>query len=239
MDKITKKIADLLECEYEILPPAGDPAQILQQYEQAKLEGLEQGYTPVLIVPSEELFELLEKKEAPSYYLEEYKKHKGTEILEGFLQELKNLAEKYGEEWEDVIGEICHGEAMNEFISYTPEDAGETVEVILAKIPVKQPWEVFAWVPMGGWNDCPPTPYMMAIVKEWVNAYGFQPVAIAADMVEGTVPKLPKDEEEAMEIAQQQYAFAPDLVEQCCGDATLGQLADTLSKSNVWFFWWD
>ena len=40
-----------------------------------------------------------------------------------------------------------------------------------------------------------------------------------------------------MALALEQYAFCPDIVEQGCG--TIGYLADTLAKSNKWYFWWD
>ena len=37
--------------------------------------------------------------------------------------------------------------------------------LILAKIPVKNPWEVFAYLPFGGWNECPDTAELMAIAR--------------------------------------------------------------------------
>ena len=42
-----------------------------------------------------------------------------------------------------------------------------------------------------------------------------------------------------MELALQQYAWCPDVVDQGAEDCTVGTLADTLAKSTVWYFWWD
>ncbi len=42
-----------------------------------------------------------------------------------------------------------------------------------------------------------------------------------------------------MEVAQEQYAFCPDVVDQGGEDATVGALADTLRQSDKWYFWWD
>ena len=42
-----------------------------------------------------------------------------------------------------------------------------TYPLILAKIPVKNPWELFAWLPFGNWNECPDTPELMAVAKYW------------------------------------------------------------------------
>ena len=37
-----------------------------------------------------------------------------------------------------------------------------TYPLILAKIPVKNPWEIVAYLPFGNWNECPDTPELMA-----------------------------------------------------------------------------
>ncbi|MEE1312284.1 MAG: DUF4253 domain-containing protein [Lachnospiraceae bacterium] len=239
LENATEKLIDILGCECEVIPPKEGAGEVLEIYEKAKAEGIREGYTPVLIVPDQNLLEMIKEAKAPSYYLEEYKKHKGKDILDGFLKEIKDYLEKEGESWEEVIGEVESGESMNEFIGFMPDDWNETLEVVLAKIPTKNPWEVFAWIPMGGWNECPPTEYMMAVMKDWSETYGAVPVVITQDIIECTILKRPETEEEAVAIGEEQYAFCPDIVEQCCGDATIGQLADTLLKSDIWFFWWD
>ena len=50
-----------------------------------------------------------------------------------------------------------------------------TCPFILAKIPVKNPWEIFACLPFGNWNACPDTPELMAAAKYWFEQYGFCP----------------------------------------------------------------
>ena len=44
------------------------------------------------------------------------------------------------------------------FSSYWNSDNNMTYPLILAKIPVKNPWEIFAYLPFGNWNECPDTP---------------------------------------------------------------------------------
>ncbi|WP_430384497.1 DUF4253 domain-containing protein, partial [Anaerotruncus colihominis] len=43
----------------------------------------------------------------------------------------------------------------------------------------------------------------------------------------------------AMEAATEQYGFCPDIVDQEQDDPTVGNLADVLWQSTVWYFWWD
>ena len=44
-------------------------------------------------------------------------------------------------------------------------DSDEQTEI--GGIPVKNPWEIFAYLPFGNWNECPDTPDLMAVAKYW------------------------------------------------------------------------
>ena len=138
-----------------------------------------------------------------------------------------------------MIDTVERGQEIEGFAGFVPDDWEETLEVLLVKVPTTHPWEVFAWIPMGGWHECPPTEYMIAIMKYWYEQYRFYPVVISGDMIEGMVPEKPKTAEEAVAIGIEHYAFCPDLIEQCCSDVCIGQWADTMMKSLIWFFWWD
>ena len=110
--------------------------------------------------------------------------------------------------------------------------------MILAKIPVKNPWEVFAYLPFGGWNECPDTQDLMAAANYWFEQYKAVPAVITHDELEMKLP-CPIPKEKAMEAALEQYGFCPDVVDQRAEEATAGSLADGLRQSDVWYFWWD
>ena len=111
-----------------------------------------------------------------------------------------------------------------------------TVPVVLAEIPVQNPWEIFAYLPFGGWNECPDTPDLMAAAKYWYEEYGAVPAVMTHDVLEFSVPK-PVSWEQAKKLAVEQYTFAPDIVDQGCERVSV--LANILMDSTVWFFWWD
>ena len=113
-----------------------------------------------------------------------------------------------------------------------------TDPLILAKIPVKNPWEIFAYLPFGGWNECPDTQSLMAVAKYWFEQYGAVPAAMTHDELEFLLP-APVSQEKAMDVAVEQYGFCPDVIDQGPEDATVGALADVLRQSTVWYFWWD
>lgn len=157
---------------------------------------------------------------------------------EGFVPLLVS-AEDDDMNWdEEVLGTMEGSEAQNRFISYWEYGTSATVPLILAEIPVQNPWEVFAYLPFGGWNDCPNTPELMAVTKYWYEKHGAVPAVMTHDVLEFALP-LPVKQDNAMQLALEQYAWCPDVIDQGGEDATVGMLADSLTKSKCWYFWWD
>ena len=105
------------------------------------------------------------------------------------------------------------------------------------KIPVKNPWEVVAWMPMGGWNECPLAEDMMAVAKYWYEQYGAVIATVSHDTLEFYVQNPVEDSEKAMKLAKEMYGFCPDCVEQGVGN--IAELYAGIRKSKMWFFWWD
>lgn len=153
----------------------------------------------------------------------------GREAYENWKREcLREIAE---EEDEYMM------EPDTTFSSYISYDGVNSITtVLLAEIPVTNPWEIFAWVPFGGWNECPDTEDLMAVSKYWFEAYGAVPAAISHDVLEYMVPE-PVSEKKAEKLAWEMMAFCPDTVLQGAGDVEI--LADDLTESTVWYFWWD
>nr|WP_280518542.1 DUF4253 domain-containing protein [Lederbergia wuyishanensis] len=134
----------------------------------------------------------------------------------------------------DIRGEFSIKEPTNHFL--TVEDAiGE--KVILAKIPTDKPWEVAAWVRMGGINECPLPEQQVAIFKYWYEKYGAIPAVVTPDVWELFVENPPTTQKESESLAWEQFGFCGDIVWQ--GVGTVNALAGTLKNSSVWYFWWD
>ena len=104
-----------------------------------------------------------------------------------------------------------------------------------AEIPVKNPWEIFAWLPFGGWNECPDTLELMAVTKYWYEKHGAVPAVMTHDTLDFDVPK-PVEKKEAKQLALEQYAWDQDVMD--VSDFA-EMLADCLTKATKWYFWWD
>ena len=255
--EVAQAIMEYLDCECTYFPSMKDDDPIMAAYGYAKRDSAQEGFVPVLIKADDEtLLECLvmnadPKNDADIYEFDlkavtEYRKKMlsapikdGKAVLEELIGQRKEEAEDDDMDWEEeVLGEMEGGEQNDRFSSYWDDDTEMTYPLILAKIPVKNPWEIFAYLPFGNWNDCPNTPELMAAAKYWFEQYGAVPAAMSHDELEFDLP-VPVSEENAMEAALEQYGFCPDIVDQEPEDATVGALADVLRQSTVWYLWWD
>ena len=255
--EVAQAIMEYLDCECTYFPSMADDDPIMSAYSYAQRLGVREGFVPVLIQADDEtLFECLVMNADPEhnsdYYefdlkpVEEYRKKMlsapvkdGKAVLEELTGQRKEEAEDDDMDWEEeVLGEMEGGYDNDRFSCYWDSDSHMTYPLILAKIPVKNPWEIFAYLPFGNWNECPDTPELMAVAKYWFEQHGAIPAAMSHDELEFLLP-APVSQEQAMEVATEQYGFCPDVIDQGPEDATVGALADVLRQSTVWYLWWD
>lgn len=255
---LAEAMMEYLDCECTYFPSMTDDDPIMSAYNYAKRESVKEGFVPVLIKADDEiLWECLIMNSDPDSDGEddfafdpdkvaEYRKkmlsapvENSKAVLEEMIGQRKEEAEDDDMDWdEEILGEMEGGYDNRRFSSYWNSDNNMTYPLILAKIPVKNPWEIFAYLPFGGWNECPNTPELMAVAKYWFEQHEAVPAAMSHDELEFLLP-APVPEEKAMDAAVELYGFCPDVIDQGPEDATVGALADVLRQSTVWYFWWD
>ena len=255
--EVAQAIMEYLDCECTYFPSMADDDPIMSAYSYAQRLGVREGFVPVLIQADDEtLLECLVMNADPEHNadfyefdlktVEEYRKKMlsapikdGKAVLEELTGQRKEEAEDDDMDWEEeVLGEMEGGYDNDRFSCYWDSDSHMTYPLILAKIPVKNPWEIFAYLPFGNWNECPDTPDLMAVARYWFEQYGAIPAAMSHDELEFDLP-APVSQEKAMEVATEQYGFCPDIVDQEQDEPTVGNLADVLRQSTVWYLWWD
>jgi len=77
----------------------------------------------------------------------------------------------------------------------------------------------------------------VAVLRYWNGTYGAELVGASNDVLELRVARRPSSKEEALRLAQEQFWFCYDIVDQ--GVGTIENLAATLFVSDIWYFWWD
>ena len=151
----------------------------------------------------------------------------GKQILSGRINEQK--ADYTEEEWqEEMVGDDAEYDPENEL--HIGSD-----ELWLVEVPVEHPWQVFAYIPMGGWDDCPKPEEQMAIAKYWQEQYDAKVIHISGNLVEYILPHPVKSDN--LQLAEEQYSYCPYFIEE--NYETLKTLENILSKASIWYFWWD
>lgn len=110
-------------------------------------------------------------------------------------------------------------------------------DLVGIEIYAKAGWHIPALFKYGGWNECPEPEAQCAIWKYWEEKYGAKIVGISNDIIEAYVENPPQTQEEAMQLAMEQYLYCADIVDQ--GVESVANLAALLLKQKVWYFWWD
>lgn len=239
-NEIIRNIIQKLNYPYRIFSSEASYEEVMAAYQEAFLRGKKEGFTPVF-VPTDSILEdylgIIEEdfswNDIPSIELEsgeDILSQRFTEYTEDFLNEC-DMDEFIGDFREEVV-------PVDKFTAFTDYRTGNILETILFMVPTTKPWELVAYVPFGGWNECPSVESMMAICKYWHEKYGAIPVTITHDVMEMQVPK-PIKTKDSIEVAKEHYAFTPDRVDQCTTTGTLSELAACLTVSDIWYFWWD
>lgn len=173
-------------------------------------------------------------------------------------QQLRKVTGDGEEPNEDNSDEFNLNELVDEFMSSDflpdeePEDDApilsallcyelmdeEQGEMLLLQIPTGDPADIPAYLPFGGWNDCPDAETQLAFTHYWREKYGAIPAALdGADCLEFLVERPVTDPVEAKNLAVEQFAFCSDLPFQVFED--FEQLTEFIHQSRQWYFWWD
>ncbi len=203
------------------LPRSMKADEIVAEWERAHA----QAGVPVLLLADEHLVDALESGEWQDAPLPDL-----NELFAPVIEELVG-----DEESESMIGRMGEesGEAVLPLASLQNADPAP---LYLAQIPVEKPWDIFKCLPIGGWNACPDAPVFVAFCKEMNEKYGAEPLLIGGDCIEMKVARRPVSAGEAYSLALEFYAFDEDVLQMY---GTIWMLADSLMKSDYWYFWWD
>lgn len=231
-----------LDCPCQVIAPQHDGEALQEMYERSRDKGRQEGSTPVWVVVSDTLLEALwngagclgEKDLAAVRRYREQMLKKDIPDGQRFLAEraslLRQELEADGADWEaDFLGD-------NEEDSWDElEGIGvcfAQVPLLLAEIPTDQPWQIPAWLPFGGFQECPDNEALMAVARYWYERYGAVIAAVSYDTLTFLASPI-KEAALAEELAIEQFAFNYETVE------TIRTLAAKLRSSTVWDFWWD
>ena len=256
---LAQALMKYLDCTCTYFAPMRDDEPLMEAFREAQQRGKEQGFTPVIVAANDEIlmdcligaanskaddgdfdFDL----EAVRAYRREVLSEEQASSDEVFARMFAERESECAEDGEDYgfDGPIDDSaelpETEDRFFGYWDYTSKKTMPVVIAEIPTDKPWEIFAWLPFGGWNECPDTADLMAVSKSWYERFGAVPSVMTHDVLDYELPH-PVPEADAMRAAREQFGFCPDVIYSAEEDFTGGTLAASLMNSRFWTFWWD
>ena len=203
----------------------------VENYFKYREKGKKEGFIPVLVDTDDVFFEQLEillkcESERSISRIKEIVEEYHEKMLAMPVEDGKAYLEKnhIDAKWDEAELEDDEYEAEEQF----------TKGGYIVKVPVTEPWRIWAYLPYGGWNACPDVSVHMAVSKYWYEQYGAYPAALSFDTIDYAVEKPVEDLEK---LANEIGTYCFDIVEQGC--ETYSALALELKNSRIWNLWWD
>lgn len=235
--ELASAIQKKLALPYKLLSDKVPPDALMRFFRRTAKEARGQGFTPILVPVDESLDRLLAGlPEGPSAETAlAAPPRDGKAILDRRWRACFANDEEAQDPPADLLGEVTGNKEQIHFLSCQTDGAPR--ETLMLRLPTDQPWQAPAYIPAGGQSGMPDTGELLSICKYWYDTYRAVPAAIGADTMEFVLPKvIPR--EQAMEVAKEHFAFCPDRVRRDTKSGTIGELADGLWQSTLWYFRW-
>lgn len=242
---------DIFGCDAFQLDEKMTSAEVTELYLKEREQGKASGYTPVILALDRRVREMVEINVSDVGTPEQFREkilsdtEGGKELLDGWYARLKKDFGEDGEE--DTFSESDetldlrlqtigkHGANMLWSVKNSAEAMTDGEGVYLVRVPTANPWEIIAWLPFSGWNECPNADDMAKICRHWYESYGAAPAFITGDIMMFRLDKPISDKQTARDISHQHAAFCSEFLWMTGLDS---QTADIMT-SNIWNFWWD
>jgi hypothetical protein len=233
-----------LDCKCRLFEPTEDDTEIVRAYRKAQDSSKEEGFVPVMITVDDRLLQRLifnsSALDSGGAYdfdlgaLRDYRAKSARRKVRDGRRMLREWAAENSSS--DRSFEDLFNEPLNRFLGYWDYSTKKTNPVILAEIPVKNPWEVFSYLPFGGFNGCPDSSELMAVTKYWNEKHGAVPAVITSNTLEFDIPRQIESGAENT-LLSEMSGFCEDIVHY--SEEYPQSAVKNLRNSSVWYFRWD
>ncbi len=246
---------DIFGCTAFHLDEKMTSTQVTDLYLKEREQGKANGYTPVILALDRRVREMVETNVSDVGTPEQFRKEilsdteGGKELLDERFAQLKEEFSEYegvsfgstpfteNDETLDMLVKTKAPRASDKLWS-VDDCTNMMIEgegVYLVRVPTANPWEIAAWLPFCGWNECPSADDMVKICRHWYESYGAAPAFITGDIMMFRLDKPISDKQTARDISHQHAAFCSEFLWMAGLDS---QTADIMT-SKIWTFWWD
>lgn len=233
------------ECDAFYQKPFDD---VLTRYGELYEEGKETGFVPVIIFPDDSMVRHVYSNLDLFEYVEGDLENAPQGVIEMMVANtIERARDMTGASAMSLLkterGNRFDVDAFENKNGITPDTVNTLTEpdneydwVLIVRVDRDNAWQVFAQLPIGGWNECPSPTLMCAITRYWFEYYGATPAIITSDSVQFMLEQTPP-EDTLRALASEQYCFAPQSA--FFEHSGAKNCAVALKDSTVWKFAWE
>lgn len=232
----------VFNCNAQPIDKKMSSAEMTQLYKENLADGKQNGYTPIIVFVEKILEEMLEKNfknaENEDAYVKSVLSNDHSNGKEWLDRSYANLYKKFGGEFltidEGYLNERLSRSKPSKANTFIPSASSFDGNVYLIQVPVTAPYEVFAYLPFCGWNDCPNVDDMISVCKYWYEEYGAIPTTINYDTLTFYLETPVSDKDTAVKAGKEHCAFCSE------GIVLAGMVSyiDAVYNSFAWNFQW-
>lgn len=243
LDNEVTEFLRTLTVDYQLLDQPKDLTTVQEHYFKELAIGKKEGFTPILVALTPYVVQVLRYglSSTESQRLEVIGRAATIDPLQFLSQRTEGAFSADMDDSSEIAKSDVEDEAATPITDFLGLLDYQTLEfrapLLLLRLPTATPWEAPAWIPMGGFNDCPNPEEQIAVFRHWYYTYGAIPATASESEWELHVPSPITDRETVKKVAREQMGFCPDLALQVM-DGPEG-VKRNLPHSTVWYFWWD
>lgn len=244
-------IIKYLDCPARYFPPCRDDDEIVSAYTAAAEEGKTRGYIPVLVVCDKLLLENLIINSASGDSREHFSPSLVKRYRESFLscppdtEYIDGLREKAEELRNTLPDAVAAEDSVERFYGYWDFDSGETLPLILAKIPAENPGQIFAYLPFSPSAGCPQPKQLEAAADCLYRRYTAVAAVIGANFAEFDLKTAPAGKDRVL-AAVLHSLICPQILADDEGNLPsdiekteiLADYSRSVAADSKWYFCW-
>ncbi len=226
-------------CKAQKLDNSLSGKEVFDLYLEELENGKKSGYTPIIVVVDESLTDLVqyyysENVKSPEEYVSSVLSNDHSDG-KGFLDErYEKLKEFYGDSIDNELEQWRADPVGSPSAANVPSLDNLYGKPYLVKVPTNESYNIPAWIPFGGWNDCPDIDDIISVCKYWNDKFGAIPMIISRDTLIIYVERPITDVDEAVSTAKEVCAFCDDF-----DIAPVSAISEMVYNGDSWYFWWD
>lgn len=242
-DKLLTDFKNFMDCRCTMLSAKTDGEEIMKTFMQTLERGRKEGFWPLLIyVRAENLSGMVTQMNMKNGGMNDLRAYRekmlnfplpnARKLFDQWLNECISANKDCGKDWQkEIIGEPTEVELDTTFLIDDSFDG----HLLLAEVPVKEPWQLLTWCPCEVLNPPISATQNTAVAKYLYEHYKVIPAFMDYQLID-FIPLEPIPENEVEQLTLDLFSYCPDWIYQDFFNLSNGK--KMIKDGKIWTMLW-